>query len=43
MDNFIESVVVFVNRFLFDRGVIIIMHVDDSRMLKEICSFFESY
>jgi hypothetical protein len=43
VDNFIESVVVFVNRFLSDKGAIIIMYVDDPHMLKEVCSFLESY
>jgi hypothetical protein len=43
VDNFIESFVVFANRFLFNRGVVIIMHVDDLQMLQEICSFLENY
>ncbi len=29
VDNFIKSIVVFIDRFLFDRKVFIIMHVDD--------------
>jgi hypothetical protein len=36
MDNFIESIVYFADKFLFDRRAIIIMHVDDPRVLKEI-------
>ncbi len=43
MNNFIKSVVVFANNILSDKGVIIIMHVDDPHMLKEIHSFLESY
>jgi hypothetical protein len=43
VDNFIESLVVFANRFLFDRRVIIIIHVDDLCMLNEISSFLENY
>jgi hypothetical protein len=43
VDNFIEYVVVFVDKILFDRGVVIIMHIDDSRVLKKIRSFLESY
>jgi hypothetical protein len=43
MNNFIEFVVVFANKILFDKRVIIIMHVDDPHMLKEIHSFLESY
>jgi len=43
VDNFIEYVVVIVNKFLFNRRVVIIMHVDDLRVLKEIRSFLESY
>jgi hypothetical protein len=38
-----KSIVDFANMFLFNRRVIIIMHVDDSRMLKEIRSFLEGY
>lgn len=34
VDNFINSIMVFVERFLSSRKVIIIMHVDDSRVLK---------
>ncbi len=43
VDNFIKYVVVFANKFFFNRGVIIIMHVDDPQVLKEICSFLKSY
>ncbi len=43
VDNFIEYVVVFVDKYLFDRGVVIIMHIDDPRVLKKIRSFLESY
>jgi len=43
MDNFIESIMFFTNKFLSSRGAIIIMHVDDLQRLKEICSFLESY
>ncbi len=42
VDNFIGSIVVFADRFLFNRGALIIVHVDDLRMLKEICSFLEA-
>jgi len=35
--------VVFEDKFLFDKGAIIIMHVDDPQMLKEIFSFLENY
>ncbi len=43
VDNFIKSIIVFVDKFLFDRGAIIIMHGDDPQMLKEIRSFLENY
>jgi hypothetical protein len=43
MDNFIESLVVFVEMFLSNKGAIIMMHVDDLCVLKEIWSFLESY
>jgi hypothetical protein len=43
MDNFIESIVVFVDMFLLDKRAIIIMHVDDLQVLKDIRSFLESY
>jgi hypothetical protein len=43
MDNFIEYAMVFTNRFLIDKGTIIIMHANDLRVLKEIHSFLESY
>ncbi len=43
VDNFIKSIAVFVDRFLFGRGVIIIMHVNDLQVLKESRSFLESY
>jgi hypothetical protein len=43
MDNFIECTIFFVDNFLFDSGAVIIMHVDDPQMLKEIPSFLESY
>jgi hypothetical protein len=43
VDNFIDFGVVFEDMFLFDKGAIIIMHVDDPQMLKEICSFLENY
>jgi hypothetical protein len=39
LDNFIESIVVFADKFLSNKGVVIIMHVDDMHMLKEIHSF----
>ncbi len=42
MDNFIESIVFFINMFMFDRRAIIIMHVDDLRMLKEIRSLLRT-
>lgn len=29
VDNFIKSIMFFVNKFLFDRGAIIIMYVND--------------
>ncbi len=35
-DNFIKSIMVFANRFLFDKKVVIMMHVDDLWVLKEI-------
>jgi hypothetical protein len=43
VDNFIEFVVLFANRFMFDRRALIIMYVNDPCMLKEIHSFLESY
>jgi len=43
MDNFIESIVFFADRFLSDRGPIIIIFVHDPRVLKEIRSFLESH
>lgn len=43
VDKFIKSIVVFIDKFLFDRKVVIIMHVDDPRVLKEICSFLNNY
>jgi hypothetical protein len=43
MDNFIESILVFVDKLLFDRRAIIIMHVDDLHALKKIRSFLENY
>jgi len=43
MDNFIEYVVSFANKFLSDKGVIIIMNVDDPRVLKELRSILETY
>jgi hypothetical protein len=43
VDNFIKSVAVFVDRFLFGKRVVIIMHVNDLQVLKEIRSFLESY
>jgi len=43
VDNFIKSIVVFVDRFLFDRKVVIMMHGDDLWVLKEICSILENY
>jgi hypothetical protein len=43
VDNFIKSVVVFVDRFLLDRKVVIMMHADDLWVLKEICSILENY
>jgi hypothetical protein len=36
VDNFIKSVVVFADRVLFDRKVVIMMHVDDLWVLKKI-------
>ncbi len=43
VDNFIESIVVFVDRFLFDRKVVIMMHGVDLWVLKNICSILENY
>ncbi len=43
VDNFIESIVVFDNKFLYDREVVVIMHGDDPHVLKETRSFLESY
>jgi hypothetical protein len=43
VDNFIKSIVVFVDRFLFNRKVVIMMHVNDLWVLKEICSILENY
>jgi hypothetical protein len=43
VNNFIKSVVVFADRFLLDRKVIIMMHVDDLCMLKEIRSIIQNY
>jgi hypothetical protein len=43
MDNFIKSIVVFANKFQFDRRDFIIMHVNDPWRLKEILFFLESY
>lgn len=39
----IESIVFFVNKFLYDRKVVLIMHANDLRVLKEIQSFLDSY
>jgi hypothetical protein len=41
--NFTESIVYFADRFLFDKGAVISMDVDDPQVLKEIRSFLESY
>ncbi len=41
-NNFIESIMVIVD-FLFDKKAIIIMHVDDLQVLKDIHSFLENY
>jgi hypothetical protein len=41
--NFTESIVYFVSKFLFDKGVVITMDADHMQVLKEICSFLESY
>lgn len=43
VDNFIEFIVVFEDRFLSNKTAIIIMHVDDLQVLKEIRSFLENY
>jgi hypothetical protein len=43
VDNFIKSVVVFANRFLFNTKVVIMMHANDLWVLKEICSIIENY
>jgi hypothetical protein len=43
MENFIDSVVVFINRFLSNKGVVIIMHAYDPQVLKDIRSFLQSY
>ncbi len=43
MYNFTESIVYFADRFLFDKGAVITMDVDDPQVLKEIHSFLESY
>jgi len=43
VDNFIKSVVVFADRVLFDRKVVIMMHVDDLWVLKEIRFILENY
>jgi hypothetical protein len=43
VDNFIKSVVVFADRVLFDRKVVIMMHADDLWVLKEIRFILENY
>jgi len=43
VDNFIKSIVVFVDKFLFDRKVVILMHAGDLWVLKEIHSVLENY
>jgi hypothetical protein len=42
VDNFIQSVVVFANKFLYDKQVVIMMHADDQCVFKDIHSFLES-
>lgn len=43
VDNFIESIMAFANKFMSNRRVVISMHVDDLHVLKEICSFIKTY
>ncbi len=43
VDNFIKSVVVFVDKFLFDRKVVIMMHADDLWVLINIRYVLENY
>jgi hypothetical protein len=43
MDNFIESIVYFVDKFQFNKRAVITMHAIDPRVLKEIRSFLKNY
>ncbi len=43
MYTFTESIVYFVDKFLFDKGPVITMDADDMQVFKEIRSFLESY
>jgi hypothetical protein len=43
VDNFIKSTMFFADMFLFNRGVVIIMHANDPQVFKEIHSFLENY
>ncbi len=43
VDNSIEAMMFFSNRFLIHNGVAFIFDVDDMHTLKEILSFFDSY
>jgi putative flippase GtrA len=42
VDNFIKSIVVFVDNFLFDKKVVIMMHANDLWVLKDIRSILEN-
>jgi hypothetical protein len=43
VDNFIKSIVVFVDNFLFDKKVVIMMDANDLWVLKHIRSVLENY
>jgi hypothetical protein len=43
VDNFIKSIVIFVDKFLSDRKVVIMMHAYDLWVLKEIHFILENY
>jgi hypothetical protein len=43
VDNFINIIILLSNKLLFENGVVLLFHVDDLCMLKEIWSFLEKY
>jgi len=43
VDNFIKSIVDFVDNFLFDKKVVIMMHANDLWVLNDIHSVLENY